>query len=511
MSRPFVTRPWFWLAFQAALLGVLFLRWDHYRLFPTDTDYYVDVALGTDWLSLEQALASYRTFGYPLFVRAVLWVSPTLTALPICHLAARVLAVFAFYAGLRQLGVRGWLAAAIASSFYYCNTIFFGYAGLLTTYVLSDSLGESLTILTAALLLVVLGRPGSVLGWAGLVLSLFLTYQVRPLLQFLVVLLPVLGLVLLRLFAERPEWVRRRLRLGLGLAAAGLLPLLAWCTLRLAMVGHFGLVSFSGHALVSIAGHFLSADLVPEFPEDLRPFAQAVLKKRDELASGQVETLFGITWRPALDEDGWLRAGAVEDQYMLVITQSQLFEATASEMFPENPILQDRKLQEIATAIIKARPRYYLMWLAQSARVTLYWAFTGNFTFNLLIYLFLGLLGVWLALVVIGRWRGPGLPPEEQRPRADHFGLELAATVPLAVGVALANAAVIIVLGQPLPRYAATGGVFLPAAAVVALVAVGTRIVALWPWFREKPPAPAGAAFSGPHGVQRFLLKLCGR
>lgn len=477
MSRPLVARPWFWLTFQAALLTLLFLCWDDYRLWPTDTDYYVNVALNTDWLSLDQVLSSYRTFGYPLFVRAVLAISPTLTALPLCHVLVRMLAVFAFYQGLRQFGIRGWLAAAIASTFYYCNTVFFGYAGLLTTYVLSDSLGESLTILTAALLFSVLACPNSILGWAGLTLSLFLTYQVRPLLQFLVVLLPVLGLMLLRLFRERPEWAQRRLRLGLGLTAACALPLLAWCTLRLAVVGHFGLVSFSGHALVSIAGHFISPDLVPELSEELRPFALAVLKKRDELASGQTETLFGMKWRPALDDDGWLRAGAVEDQYMLVITQSQLFEATASEMFADDPILQDRMLMQIATEIIKAKPQYYLMWLAQSARVTLYWAFTCNFTFNLLVYLFLGLLGVWLALFLFRRWQGTGIPPGEQ---PDTYSRELGTLSLLALAVALANAGVIIVLGQPLARYAATGGVFLPAVAVVAIVAVSARIWDLW-------------------------------
>lgn len=489
MSRPLVAQPWFWLAFQAALLVVLFLCCDRYRLYPTDTDYYVDVALGTDWLSLENVLSSYRTFGYPLFLRAVLWVSPTLTALPLCHIAVRVLVVFAFHAGLRRLQVSGWLAMTTASAFLYTNTVFFGWPGYLPAYVLSDSLGESLLILTAALLLGVLGQPNSMLGWAGLTLSLFLTYQTRPALQFLVVLLPALGLLLMRMLAARPDWVRQRWRLGLGLSAASVLPFVAWCGLRLAVVGHFGLVSYTGHALIGIAGQFLSADLVPELPEDLRPLVRAVLTKQDQLAAGQVQTLFGGPWRPALDEHGRLRPGAVADHEMMVITQSQLFEYTVSELYEPDNILHDRLLLDVALAIIRARPRYYLSWVAQSSRVTLLRAFTYNFTFDLLMLPLVLLLGVWLVLFVV-RWRRGSLPsPEVRSRRAADSILGLKVLVSLALGIALGNAAVIIFFGQPLERYMATGGTFLSAAAVVALVAVCGQIRALLPGGKA-PAAP---------------------
>ncbi len=462
-----LTRAWFWLVFQAALLLVLLWRCDRFRLYPIDADWYVGVATGTDWLSPRDVLSHYRTCGYPLFLRAVLLISPTLSGLPLCHLAVRLLAVFAFYAGLRQIQATSWLALAMASVLLYSNVVIFAHEDrLLISEVLTDSLGESLTILSVAMLLMVVSRPNSPLRWLGLGLSLFLTYQTRPAAQFLVVLLPVLGLPLLRLVSAPVEWAQRWRRFALISISVCLLPFLAWCALRLAVVGHFGLVSFTGHAMIGIAGQFLTEDMVSGFPEDVQPFVLAVLKKREALIQGQEQTLFGVPWRSPLESDGRLRPDAVQDEAMFVVTQSQLFEFTASEMFEPDNVVQDRKLLEAALAILKARPRYYFMWVAQSTPLTLGRIVTTNLVFFWLLWILVPLLGIWLLLVGV-----PSVTRQFRLRDAGHdtgagFALELKVIWLLALGVALGNAAVIILMGQPLLRYTATSGVLLPAAAV---------------------------------------------
>src|SRR5262249_61758636 len=118
-------------------------------------------------------------------------------------------------------------------------------------------------------------------------------YQVRSACQFLMVLLPVLGVVLLGLGASRADWLRLRLRVGLGLLAAGLGPYLAWCTFRLFVVGHWGVACFTGYQFGAVAGHFLSDDILPDIPEELRPYVQAQLVQRPETAQGAVDTGHG--------------------------------------------------------------------------------------------------------------------------------------------------------------------------------------------------------------------------
>src|SRR5262249_499252 len=161
---------------------------------------------------------------------------------PACQFAVHIVAVLLFYLGLRCIALPGWLAMGISSMLLYSKS-FLDYV----PFVMTDGLSSSLAIATVAMLLVLIGRPRSAFPWIGLPLSLLLIYQVRPAYLFLIPLLPVLGLIILALVVSRQDWVRLYKRVGLGLVAVGILPLLAFCTFRWAVVGHFGLVSFAGH------------------------------------------------------------------------------------------------------------------------------------------------------------------------------------------------------------------------------------------------------------------------
>src|SRR5262249_45792735 len=156
--------------------------------------------------------------------------------------------------------------------------------------------------------------------WAALTASLFLTYQVRPIYQFLVVLFPVIGWVLLGMIAGRDPWRRLRWRVFLGLAAVGLLPFLGWCTLRLYVVGHLGLVSFTGNTMGGIAGQILDETVVPELPEWHQDFARRLLERRDKILAGQLRADFG-PWEPAFDENGMLIPGSTDNDDVYLFAQ----------------------------------------------------------------------------------------------------------------------------------------------------------------------------------------------
>ncbi len=493
MPISLVTRPSFWLLAQAAVLLGFCLTTDAFELLPIDDDGYWSSLREMERGGLAGILSNVRTFGYPLLLLLVEQISPSLQALPLVQVAVRVLAVFVFYAGLRSVsGGKGWLAMLVASTLLYANAIFSGDVVPRVSQVMSDAVGESLLILTAGLLLRIAGRPARPLPWVAFTLSLFLTYQTRPAYQFLIALFPVLGWVLLGLAVPRPEWVRWRLRVGLGLLAACLVPFLGWCTFRLLTVGHFGVVSYTGNALCGIAGQFLTEELVAELPAHLRPFARAVLRRRAKFIAGELTTQFG-TWKRAFDENGRLVPGIVDDDDIYVLTQIDLFDHTAGEFCDYDLIRKDRLLTEVAVALIKARPGQYLQWIAEAVRLAPDKVLRYNRVLLALVVVLAALVAAWHALYIFRRLQyGPGALARRPRPEGACLP-ELHLMLALALGVAICQ--VVLVAGTVgfQERYYDSAGVFLPGVVVVVLVCFWPHVQALL-----SPPTEGAARTAGP-------------
>ncbi len=271
--RSLVARPGAWLLLQAAVLLAYLVGTDQFSVqrLPDSGGYEYFPAH-----SLREALSQSRTVAYPLFLSAVRVPSPSLDLLPTLQLMGHALAVYLVYRGLCQTGVAPWTALVVASPLLYARTVVqFGAA------VLSDLPALSLAVATSGLLLTVLARPRSWPAWVGLTLALFLTYQTRPAYLFMVGLVPLLGWLLPRVTGAPADGLTRR-GVAAGVAAAALLPLLAFCALRWAVVGHFGLVSFGGCNTIGIAGQFLREADVESLPPDLRPLSRAMLEARAE-------------------------------------------------------------------------------------------------------------------------------------------------------------------------------------------------------------------------------------
>jgi hypothetical protein len=429
------------------------------------------------WQSLTDALSRNITVGYPLFLNVVKPASRSLDCLPLIQWVLHVAAVFVFYIGLCRLKVGKWAAMIVAGSLFF-TPHFQEYC----RYVLTDGPGSSLAIATLGMMFWVVASRSHKAIWAGLALVLFATYQVRPAYLFLIVLVPVLGLLIFRLTDQeqwRPEWRR----LGLRLTLACLLPFLAFSSFRWLMVGHFGLVSFTGTNLIGLAGQFLTEDMVAELPQELRPLAHDVLHRRQTPGQGEP------AWKSAYRSGGGLHYVVLEEMYNPTIHQfySVLNASFQAKQAPHDQVQLDKISREMAVAIIKARPLVYAEWLLKGISHALsFFSHQLRFThFTILMLLALAnLVGPFL-----GRVRTAG----EKRPTAvfsDFLLLKVMAAT--AVCFMACKLLLIVLVELPIPRYLTAVEIFVPGVLLAAILSnlVRTSRFATMPQLEAGAPHP---------------------
>ncbi len=329
-------RPVGWLLLASVLTALLFCQRGVSPEHNPDSSGYLEFT----WFPITQALLQHRTFGYPLFLEGCRVVASDVQVVPLAQLAAMILASWVLYWGLRQAGYRpstaGWCAVVLMLG---------QGAFKLGTTVTSDSLAISLAVASAACFLATTAPRSGTLAWIGLVLLTFLTYQTRPAYLFLIPLWPLLGRLLDRNLL-RPEAARadRWRRVVLYAAATGL-PFVAFCTIRWAVVGHWGLVSFGGYNTVGVAGQFLDEELVDELPNDVRLLATEILRRR------------------AADKN-WTAPSnfiAMEQMYNPMVWGVAV--PAARQLYANNPVLVNQNLGRLSTCIIQRRPTLYMRWL----------------------------------------------------------------------------------------------------------------------------------------------------
>ena len=325
-----------WLLLASVLTALLFCQRGVSPEYEPDSSDYLEFTL----FPITQALQQHRTFGYPLFLEGCRFVTGDVRVVPLAQMAAMILASWVMYWGLCQAGYRpstaGWCAV---TPMLGQGAFRFG------TTVTADSLAISLAVASAACFLATTAPRSGTLVWFGFVLLTFLTYQTRPAYLFLIPLSPLLGWLLDRNLL-RPEAARsdRWRRVVLFAAATGL-PFVAFCTVRWAVVGHWGLVSFGGYNTVGVAGQLLDEELASELPEDLRLLATEILRRR------------------AADRN-WIAPSnfiAMEEMYNPMVWGIAV--PAAKQLYADNPILMNQSLGRLSTSIIQRRPILYVRWL----------------------------------------------------------------------------------------------------------------------------------------------------
>ncbi len=450
LAKRIVGQPAFWIlavaGFQAACLPD-FLQ----TIGSGDTQDYWNLATAPWTLKV---LTCSRTLAYPLFLK-VLGVDENHYA----HLAAFQFLIFvgaacALAYALRALAVPRALATAAAIGLLFSGPI--TTTGRFHRLIMTDSLGISCAIFAVASLLGVVARPTR-LRWAALGLSTFLAYQVRPVFLFLLAYLPLLG-ALLRWRSTPDRGALRRFLVTCGMVFA--LPYFAFCAARWALVGDFGLVSFSDVAAIGITSQLLDDELVGQLSGETQDYARHLL---EQLRQVQAPIGFAIRrWESPLRGRYGLYRSQLGGQFNLA---SWIAIGVAKAMSGDDPVKANHLMSRYSRSVLIHRPIVYLVWLAKSffTSLSLVWE---QYAFYLPGLILLAALALEMAGRAIGRWPAP-------RPMtaADRAGMEVIWIT--ATSFFLADLLTVILVEEPLGRYVYA------AATLTAMIPFGVAILLL--------------------------------
>lgn len=443
-ANPF-RKPWFYFALQIVLLAIaMFCLGKFSPVSVGDTPDYTGFPLGDP----VAALSHPRTFGYPLFLAIAGVLAPSYQAAPVLDFMVHVIAVAVFWFGLRRIIRCPWTSMAVAGSLLYSNVLL-RYGNNLA----ADSLASSLAIATLGWLLVTLfAQRQRASHWCLLALGIFACYQVRPAYLFMIPLVPVLALAFWWLVRPTlPPW-REWYSLLMKLLLVVALPYLAFCSLRWAVVDHFSVVSFGGNNFAAITCMFVNEADVERLPVDLQPLAEAIVRRRRQVADQN----------PGYTAEATRRYMQIEGPFDTNI--NAVCVAAAREVYGEKWLDGDRALWRFAVAVIREKPTYYGVWLVKAFIRGIY-MIVSEYIMSPVYFLLFVALAVCHALSVILRKRNPGAAGQAD---PDLF-VEINALWILAAGFALAKVLLVVITSPALGRFMDAAGVFLACVFVRAL------------------------------------------
>lgn len=394
------------------------------------------------WLGL---LGGVRSFGYPLFLKVVQWLSPQLSILPLVQMGIHVAVAFFLYGALRRYGAPAWQSFALAGAF------------LLTLLndpssqcIMSDFLGRALSAgVLASLFWVTADRPGR-MSWVALGAFLLGAWAVRPLNVIWVVLAPFVGIILYLVeHHTEPAQKRAAWPFVMRLVAVGLFPLLAFCALRLWVVNDFGVVSFGGYQASGLAVGLLDPSVVEKVPADVRPLAQALLAERQRKGVPAVVGPRGLDmglWKRDFNIEAWGIAAPV-----------------AAQLYGQNAVLANRRLGELSRYVLRRHLRAYLLF----ALTNLWESLGGLLRFGLVLQVLLAIaILLYSARLLTGAWLGridsgmpsPGAAAEKEWVVRNGFALT-------ALSYGSVSAILVALASVNLGRYSIAAGIFFPSLA----------------------------------------------
>ena len=331
------SQKWLLVPLAASLLMFVFLEITgrhQVRVEPDSQDY-----IEYSFVSLPAMLSGIRTPGYPIFV-AFAKRTFGLHAIPYFHWFAYSSAVVLFFFGLRRVGVRTSTSAMCCGAMMFSTSL-----TDLGPAVLSDSLAISLAVAAIAATLFCVSPQAKWKHWylmSGLVTA---AYLVRPALLFMLLLVPLLVAWLDVWLLRRDEVLYLRFKRLLICAMFTIAPFVAYCGLRLAVVGEFGFVSFAGYNIVGIAGQGIDDDVVQQLPSEMQPLAHQIAVRRDQLSG----------YRAPVDYE------SMEKMFNPVVWEIAV--PTAKQLFGDDPRVINRKLKDLSQQVLSIKPTFYRQWL----------------------------------------------------------------------------------------------------------------------------------------------------
>ena len=357
-----VARHWASVAIgvQLSLVAIWFTATGLFHAVEThDTAGYLHVK----WDSPAVALSDVRTPGYPAFLLILRAISTNPDLIPVMHFVVYAASVFVFYSGLRQLSGDTMRSFVGASALIYARVLQ-GYVSVIST----DALAAAVGIFVCGLIMLRLSSPGVMIS---VLLSLAVTagWMIRPAYLFLVPFVPVITWMLYPVLQTSDPARKSRNWHCMSALLLVAMPLLLYSTLRLSVVGRFGIVSFGGFNMLGIAGQFLVERDVPLLSEDLRDLATAAIQRRD---SGTLEAR-------EFDDLPVTNYMRMESRYDLTIWY--VFSDNSARDSEQDSVRVNSQMRRLAQEIILLHPGQYVTWLVKASRQAvrkIVWDFADN-------------------------------------------------------------------------------------------------------------------------------------
>ena len=316
---------------------------------------------GFSWNSAGDVFNHQRTPGYPLFLKLNSFVADQHASVPFVQFLVYSSSAIVFFFGVQCLTESSGTACLAASTLMY-SRILHGYVETVATEILAAAAGITVCGLT---FLYLANRRQQLLLWISLATTA--AWLIRPAYLFIVGLVPFLTWQLHSVSLNRFSGSRLR-STGLMLTVT-VGPLLAYCLLRYAVIGQFGIVSFGGYNQIGISGQFLNEHDVERLPPKLQPLAEAAFSRQH--SDSRITTQY--------DELPVLNYTRMENRYDLTIWHE--FSPAAEQIAGNDPAVVNSMLRQLATELIRLHPKEYFIWTVKAVRQAVkkvLWDFADN-------------------------------------------------------------------------------------------------------------------------------------
>lgn len=357
-----------------------------------------------------------------------------------------VAAVFILYGGARIAGIGRAAAFALATAALFSQSDLYHLRLLIpeapANGFLLAALGLTLAATQSRRALWRLLAPIVMLAGAG--------YLLRPTQLPSIVILPALYLVFAWRRGDRP------LVPAIALMLALVLPFVALSTHRLRAVGDFNIVSFGGYQMSGLAAFMLTPDTVARLPERVRPFAQAVLERREQAeAANEVPTI-------PLNSAGERSFVSATLGYFDIYARGydNMLAYVIRPLLPpgESWVDSNKRLMEFSLATVLADPLRYPAWVGGATARLAGHAIATNVPMLIA-------LALWLVLLVAAFVQQRDVPSEDGE-----------AVSLLALAWFVSNGALPVLVTFPAARYIDTAAILLPAIPLMLAIALGRAL-----------------------------------
>lgn len=334
---------------------------------------------GFSFDSWTDVLGNHRTLGLPLLIRIYHLVFNDFRAWPYLQMILYCASIIGLYASMTKTGFSRIMSLIFASALLWDQALIHQFLDVQTEVMAAVFLNICLALFFLAF------RSWTWKTVIPLTVSVFFLYQIRPNLLYIPLLIPCWA-VCMTWFKPRAGLKEMACVLG-RFSAATVLPLFLFFSLRLIVVGQFGVVSMTGGCFAGHAVHYLNEKNVFLLSPEIKPLAYNILvhkrrlpppkglspfewipgipeAKKIELQAMCFGTDLMIAWDEAIKQIKGVEPFDHPDQYIDPMT----YPGSLSGFYGRNyNYVTDRLLMKFSKEVLSREQERYRHWLAGSA------------------------------------------------------------------------------------------------------------------------------------------------